>query len=180
MLALDLSLLCFDGDHTAFGCLFGVRNTAGWDPVVPARGLPSDASAGVLRQYEEYRNEWHSPTWATWKELRDIDLGETPVGVRGLVTALDTADSALHRLYWVSDVWNASLVERFGVPPLGGTPVAADYGEWAVGDARLRYERFTRRQAIGPGSDWEHVFNVMEALAGRFGAEGVRLVVYFD
>jgi len=52
----------------------------------------------------------------------------------------------------------------------------ADYGEGNVGGGWLRYERFTRRQAVGPGGDWEHVFNVMEALAGRFGAEGVRLV----
>ena len=182
VLALDLSLLCFDSDYTAFGCLFGVRNIAGWDPVVPARGLPDDVSAGVLRQFAMFPDEWHSPTWATWGELRDIDMDAVPVGVgsRGLVTAVDFPGAGLRRLYWVSDAWPASLVERFGVPPVGDGPAVAEYGEWRVGEARLRYERFTRRQAIGAGSDWEHVFRVMEALAGRFGADGVRMVVYFD
>jgi hypothetical protein len=33
---------------------------------------------------------------------------------------------------------------------------------------------------LGPDSQWPHVLAVMSALAGRFGPDGVRLVVAFD
>ncbi|EMF02184.1 hypothetical protein H340_01749, partial [Streptomyces mobaraensis NBRC 13819 = DSM 40847] len=59
-------------------------------------------------------------------------------------------------------------------------PAATPFGEWRAGPTRVSYRRFTRRDALGPGTGWEHVFAVMRALAGRFGDEHVRLVVYFD
>ncbi|MGV9568604.1 hypothetical protein ACWDRX_02820 [Streptomyces nigra] len=42
------------------------------------------------------------------------------------------------------------------------------------------YEPLTAGTVLGPDSDWPHVFAVMRALAGRFGDDGVRLVVAFD
>jgi len=68
---------------------------------------------------------------------------------------------------------------RFGQLPWGAAPGEA-YGVIEVEDAILAYTPISRADVLGPGSGWRHVFAVMQALAGRFGDDGVRLVVYFD
>jgi hypothetical protein len=45
---------------------------------------------------------------------------------------------------------------------------------------RCTYEPLTAGVVLGEGTHWPHVFSVMKALAGRFGEDGVRLVVAFD
>ncbi|MFF4123438.1 hypothetical protein ACFYYP_07940 [Microbispora rosea] len=72
------------------------------------------------------------------------------------------------------------VVERYGMPPLGASPVGAPAGRWEVSGQTLEYDPVTRPDVLGPGTGWEHVFAVMRALAQRFGPEGVRLVVWFD
>ena len=52
--------------------------------------------------------------------------------------------------------------------------------EWAVGDVKCRYDSLSVGAILGPGSDWGHVSAVMKALAGRYGNDGVRVVVAFD
>lgn len=54
------------------------------------------------------------------------------------------------------------------------------HGATWVSCAELDRADLTGIDALGPGSEWEHVFAVLRALAGRFGGDGVRLVVYFD
>ncbi len=39
----DLEMVYTTRDYDAFGCLFGVMNFAGFDPVAAGRGLPADA-----------------------------------------------------------------------------------------------------------------------------------------
>ncbi|MEU9789910.1 hypothetical protein AB0E27_04680 [Streptomyces sparsogenes] len=67
--AMDLAPLYSGNDYTAFGCLFGVRNHAGWEPVAAGRGLPRDASAQVRGDYEQWAplDALHSATWVTWQ-----------------------------------------------------------------------------------------------------------------
>ncbi|TQF01217.1 hypothetical protein E6W39_01890 [Kitasatospora acidiphila] len=57
---------------------------------------------------------------------------------------------------------------------------SAVHGATWVSCAELDRADLTGIDALGPGSGWEHVFAVLRALAGRFGGDGVRLVVYFD
>jgi hypothetical protein len=45
--AMDLWRLYDETDYAAFGCLFGVRNEAGFQPLAPDRGLPADLSSGI-------------------------------------------------------------------------------------------------------------------------------------
>ncbi len=71
-------------------------------------------------------------------------------------------------------------MDAYGTPPSGASPVEAPAGRWEVSGATLEYRPVTRRDVLGPGTGWEHVFAVMQALAGRFGPGGVRLVVWFD
>ncbi|MGW3344602.1 hypothetical protein ACWDA3_14915 [Nonomuraea rubra] len=68
-------------------------------------------------------------------------------------------DAAVHGCTWIS--W-AELRD------LDMTVAAPEHGP------------LTRLDVLGPGTEWEYVFGVMRALARRFGADGVRLVVWFD
>ncbi|MFI7419460.1 hypothetical protein [Nonomuraea sp. NPDC049684] len=74
----------------------------------------------------------------------------------------DTArlDPAVHGCTWVSwaELRDVDLTAR---PATGSAPM-------------------TRLDVLGPGTGWAPVFGVMRALARRFGADGVRLVVWFD
>ncbi|CAL9543612.1 hypothetical protein [Streptomyces sp. enrichment culture] len=180
--AMSLYPLYSEQDYTAFGCLFGVRNYADWEPVAAGRGLPKDASAQLRRDYEHWSSldALHGATWVTWHELEAVDMSGVPRRAHGLLRMREPESSALVREYWVADTWPADVVDRFGEPPVGGCPATARQGTWTAGDAKLDFHRVTRAEAIGPGSGWEHVFAVMKALAGRFGPHGVRLVAYFD
>jgi hypothetical protein len=49
---IDLYPLYPGGDYAPLGCLFGIRNWNGWEPVAEGRGLPTDVSEAVREDYE--------------------------------------------------------------------------------------------------------------------------------
>ena len=124
--AMDLYPLYANFDYLPLGCLFGVRNWAGWEPIAAQRGLPADVSESIRAEFEAGARSDEAigqETWVSWAELKTLDMTE---GVR------------------------------------------------------LESRTLTRLDALGPGTGWEHVFAVMQALAGRFGDDGVRIVAWFD
>ena len=179
MRALDLYPLYRGNDYFALGCLFGVRNWAGWEPIAAGRGLPGDVSEAVRAEFEtdaRIDSAVGGQTWVSWAELNSLDMTVTPQ-CRGVLEAWTGPECRYQR---VDDEWPAFVVAEYGAPPLGRTPAEAPYGTWQVGDVRLKYHAPTRLDALGPNTGWEHVFAVMEALAGRFGDDGVRIVAWFD
>ncbi|MFF4223765.1 hypothetical protein ACX9I7_18460 [Streptomyces sp. L500] len=181
--AMDLSPLYSGQDYAAFGCLFGVRDYMGWEPLAADRGLPADASTAIREEFEQAQAldaAVNSPTWVSWEELDQAELDLSPEGVHGVLIVREGGTPYIEARYVVRDQWPAEFVERHGTPPMGADPLGAPYGEWASGTTKFSYQRFTRRDVLGPGTGWEHVFAVMRALADRFGGDGVRLVVYFD
>ncbi|MEV0306573.1 hypothetical protein [Nonomuraea fuscirosea] len=171
----------YDGcDYDAFGCLFGVRNRLGWTPVAAGRGLPADVSEAIRHDYEKsvhIDTAVHGCTWVAWAELRDLDMTVRPAA-RG-VLRIRSAKSVLHQ-YRIDDQWPEELVDLYSIPPFGVSPDRALAGRWDLPDVTLEYGPSTRQAVLGPGTGWEHVFRVMEALGRRFRPDGVRLVVWFD
>ncbi|GAA1394604.1 hypothetical protein ACFQZ4_25090 [Catellatospora coxensis] len=90
--------------------------------------------------------------------------------LRERVASFEPSD--IHGLTWVN--WAELSDLDMAVRP----PVETRGRREASGPV-LTYGAPSRAEVIGPGSGWEHVFAVMKALAGRFGDEGVRLVVHF-
>jgi hypothetical protein len=179
--AMDLWPLYDETDYAAFGCLFGVRNYAGFQPLAPDRGLPVDLSIGMRSQLDPWAasGDLHSATWVSWAELASIDPTTTPDHFIGRLTwRTKSLPSTLHQQL-VSDSWPAEALSAVGVPP-ANLHNATGRVEWTIDELTCTYEPLTVGAVLGHESHWPHVFAVMKALAGRFGDEGVRLVVAFD
>ncbi|WP_141714930.1 hypothetical protein [Micromonospora rhizosphaerae] len=65
---MELCPLYADSDYLAFGCLFGVRNWIGWEPVAADRGLPAGVSTAVRADYDDIAradSAVHGSTWVS-------------------------------------------------------------------------------------------------------------------
>ncbi|MFE1314589.1 hypothetical protein [Streptomyces sp. NPDC058755] len=179
--AMDLWPLYDETDYAAFGCLFGVRNYAGFQPLAPGRGLPVDLSSGIRSQLVAWvaAGDLHGATWVSWAELASMDLATVPDHFIGRLTwRTKTLPSTLHQQL-VSDPWPSEALSAVGVPP-ADLHRATRRVEWTTDEVMCTYEPLTLGAVLGPETHWPHVFAVMKALAGRFGDDGVRLVVAFD
>lgn len=67
--------IALTGNYDLFGCLFGIRNLANFNPLFESRGQPDDCSESLLYEYDsgEY---FHGLTWCTFEELININLNE--------------------------------------------------------------------------------------------------------
>ncbi|MER6570958.1 hypothetical protein ABT288_33460 [Streptomyces sp. NPDC001093] len=179
--AMDLWPLYDETDYAAFGCLFGVRNYAGFPPLAPDRGLPADLSSGMRSQLEPWvsSGHLHGASWVSWAELASLDPGASPDHFIGRLTWRTTSLPSTLRQQLVSDPWPPEALSAAGTPP-ADVRSATRRVEWSTGEVMCAYEPLTVGAVLGPGTHWPHVFAVMKALAGRFGDDGVRLVVAFD
>ncbi|MEV0183390.1 hypothetical protein AB0I54_29455 [Streptomyces sp. NPDC050625] len=179
--AMDLWPLYDETDYAAFGCLFGVRNYAGCQPLAPDRGLPVDLSSGMRANLGSWvaAGSLYGASWVSWAELASMDPATVPDRFIGRLTWRTTSLPSTPHQQLVSDSWPSETLSAVGVPPadLHG---ATERVEWTTGEVMCTYEPLTVGAVLGPETHWPHVFAVMNALAGRFGDDGVRLVVAFD
>jgi hypothetical protein len=179
LFAVDLSALSLGRDYDAFGCLFGVRNYAGFRPLAPKRGLPPDIAELTANDAGRFTEKFGA-TWITWNELQSVDWDEPALH----------ADVRLHQFRRLDDgTWRfetkaswSPVAEQLGITieqGISGTKVFPEGSEWQIGDRLYRAERLTRRDAVPPDGDWAIVWTMMSALAERHGPDNVRLVVWF-
>ncbi|WP_330295257.1 hypothetical protein [Streptomyces sp. NBC_00503] len=185
--AIDISLLYHGRNYDAFGCLFGMRNFAGFRPLAEDRGIPEDASEGVRAEFAEWRYDGHSATWIGWAELKRVDWSEPA----------EQVDARIHQYRRTPDGWVMSGKSAWDgrVAEVTGLSIERDPGrlfryeahdwpegtEWPDGDDLLyRVGRLTRRDAVALDGEWKPLWTVMETLAGLYGDENVRLTVWFD
>lgn len=163
--AIDLDLLYAGRSYDAFGCLFGVRNHAGFRPLAAARGLPDDTSPRTRHAYAEWGTDAHSPSWISWTELAEADWDEPAEAVDERVEQYTrTPDRG-----WA--LTGTSFRGRQGSP---------EGAEWVEDGVLFRVVRKMRRDAVPEDGDWAPVWQVMGALADVHGGENIRLVVWFD
>ena len=62
-------------NYDLFGCLFGVRNYANFEPLFSSRGAPPDCCDSLLSAYKA-NDGHHDFTWCFYSELKRIDLSE--------------------------------------------------------------------------------------------------------
>ncbi len=73
--AMDLWPLYDQTDYASFGCLFGVRNHVGFQPLAAGRGLPVDLSSGLRPHLGPSVAEGGltDATWVSWAEIAGLD-----------------------------------------------------------------------------------------------------------
>lgn len=182
--AIRLDLLNVTRDYDAFGCLFGVRNYAGFRPLAAGRGLPEDASEPTRQAFartDQGSGIGQQPSWISWSEITAIDWDEPAL----------RPDEGLHEYARDQDgqwrlrakaLHSQHSLEALGLP---SPPVGVDAsewpatGSWTIGERQFRVGRLTRRDAIRPDGPWQPVWQTMRLLAGLHGGF-CRLVVWFE
>jgi len=115
---LDLYPLYPGGDYSPLGCLSGIRNWNGWEPVAEGRGQPADVAEAVRKDYEydaEIDPAVGGSTWISWPQLRDLDMTVTPLA-RCVLEANENGSSP-YRYYRIEDEWSADIVADYGSAP---------------------------------------------------------------
>ncbi|CAM5516474.1 hypothetical protein [Streptomyces aurantiogriseus] len=163
--AIDLDLLYAGRSYDAFGCLFGVRNHAGFRPLAADRGLPDDVSAEARHAHDAWGRDAHSASWIGWAELSRVDWDEPA----------ERVDERVHEYRRGAD--GGWILRGKASKRLRDRPAET---EWTEGDTLFRVTRTTRRDAVPQDGDWAPVWAVMRTLAAVHGEEHVRLVVWFD
>ncbi|HLV98878.1 MAG TPA: hypothetical protein VKT82_09400 [Ktedonobacterales bacterium] len=176
--AINVGLLV-DRSYDAFGCLFGVRNYAGFRPIAADRGVPADASAEFKASVTRFPKEVRSSSWITWPEIKAIDWEEDA----------EEPDERLHTYVRNEQgelVLKGKSLTVFGLKgsmkptpqALAAAATPEDVREWEDEEGKIiRAEVLKRKDVFAWG---KHLFQVMDSLAERFGEERVRLVVWFD
>ncbi len=174
--------LLADRNYWAFAALFGVNGALDdLPPLAPARGLPADISDQAKADHEadlaRAPREFFGETWVTWAEIAAVDW-KAPVGNLILMTRMPTEGERPWYTYW----YTPSTFEhplRNPLPPgfVGRADDLQPGQEWEAGDKVYRVVAGTREDLLG--ADWLTLFRVMEALAVRYGADDVRMTVWF-
>ncbi|MEV0890130.1 hypothetical protein [Promicromonospora sp. NPDC050262] len=180
---LDLYPLLEDGGpagaYPAYAYLFGIRNSYGFEPLAPARGLPDDVSGALRDDLQGYIESGELiASWIGWDELAALDPDE-PFG--HIIGYLESNDgSPLYRTLLLQHGWTAEAIKFAGPAAVSAALTPADAATWEHDGATYWYRPMTLGSYFGDGTPWGHVLSVMRALAGRFGSEGVRLIAAFD
>jgi hypothetical protein len=142
-----------------FELLFGIRSSYGFEPAVPLRGIPLDASDLVVADFLEFEDNL-DPTWITCTELHDIDWDEEVTSIQ--VHTHGAWEFHSHTKIRGNVEWES---EGYGKP----------YEEDGV-----NYRVVKAKRGVFKAREWQIVFGWMNDLAELFGPDNVRLVVWFD
>lgn len=184
-------------DYRAFGSLFGVRNHAQFEPLFADRGFPTDMSWRLLDEVESWgadrenpnaelgRIDFHSASWLTLDELDGVNWDEEADAPDSHYTLLDENHEPLGGFGW-SSAFEEFIEEHQTVLATGEKVRLPDDHDEGPGrmlrddDAKFIQRRvWTRREAMGGAWQWL-LFEFAPLLADRYGAENVRLTVWFD
>ena len=175
---MNLGQLYDTRDYDSFGCLFGVMNFVGFEPVAAGRGLPQDVARPTAELAARSLHFWS--TWVSWAEIAAVDWSEPATRPDARIHEYVRGEGGEWRLRGKAGQ-NPQFARLVGM----STEEAAatqwpDGSEWLDGDVLYRVETLTRADAVRPGGAWRPVWSVMETLAGLHGQDNVRLVVWFD
>jgi hypothetical protein len=176
-LLADIGLDALPRNYDAFGLLFGVRNYAGFDAVAPGRGLPDDASPELLSL--QFGDGEHGHTWASWTDLTHINENTPAPHVDDRIHEYKRTAEGLRfvgKAGHHGHPWRAVAGEH-------ADPKGSSYPhgtEWCAGDRIWRVERLSPGDVLRDDPQLRTLFETMRDIAGRYGADNVRLTVWFD
>lgn len=155
-----------------FGCLFGVDNYGGFRPLFPDRGMPADGSAALAERVASLDLSESHATWVLWNELMKVDWSEVAPNRDIRISEYMTDDKGGEAL---ATKWLHKAGFEWVEEALRREPAA----EPRSGNRIFRRVMLRRSDAL-VDTDFPLAMKLMECLAHRFGAEHVRLVVWFE
>lgn len=104
----------------------GVKTGQGFNPIAPQRGLPSDCSAQVAAESENYGCDGHSHSWLTVREILDFDWNQKTL-LCGWVQYDGFRDWRLGNgpTHYSGDIWGA-MVRKVTVEEMEALVAQAD------------------------------------------------------
>ncbi len=154
--------------YNMFGMLFGMKNVGGFRPIANQRGIPAGCCFTTQDLHDDPDSELHSWTWISYEEIKSIDLDEES----------PEYDSSLHEFGKADDgSWQDTGRTSYGCAEIDWEKVG-HATEYLEGDKLHKKVKLRRRDCLG--SDWALLVRLMDALAEHYGAENVRLIVWFD
>jgi len=166
--------------YDTFGMLWGVRNNVAFDPAFPSRGFPDERSRELREKIESWGGEenigaidFHHPTYATVEELRALDWDEKAEGRDSRYTVLDENKEPTGTKFGWAAGWG-DIIQENKEALSNGEAVPDESGE-----LYLKRMKLTRHRALSGAWEW-FIFDLLESYADHYGAENVRLVVWFD
>ncbi|AUX48455.1 uncharacterized protein SOCE26_099900 [Sorangium cellulosum] len=151
------------------GCLFGVDNYAGFVPLFANRGIPADCSENMRQKMDVYLDDESWPSWVLYSELIRVDWDECALSrdcrISEYVVCADGKENFVTK--WLNKLgcdWVRQVLET--------------EQEARSGDRVFRRPVLRRADAIAD-TEFGLLMKLMACLADRFGADGVRLVVWF-
>lgn len=167
---------CTGRSYDTYGCLFGVRNSANFEPVAKRRGLPDDLSIKARRDYQSAESDHHSMSYLTYEEIQDIDWSESAQDSDGRVAVVDEDGETQIKAGYIAGVHDGLSEEQLARAQNGDRIPLTD----TDGEARYAtHKTLTRDEAVSGAWQWL-LGDQMDLLADQYGAENVRLVVWFD
>ena len=165
--------------YSTFGCLFGVRNYAGFDPAFEGRGFPSDRSWKLDSIIEDYAErdligavDCHSPSYAWLDELLALDWDERAEELGERYSVLDEhGEPTGTKFSWAHGLDELDSEQK----------KALDDGErieWG-NDRCLQRLQISRREALSGAWEW-FIFDHLPAFGRRYDYDNIRVVVWFD
>jgi hypothetical protein len=160
---VDISVLV-PRSYDLFGCLFGVRNLAQFRPLFAGRGVPADSPH---HERTDGAEDIHDATWVAYEELVRIDPEEEALAPDQRIHEYDVLEDGSEVLASKAS-WSAATADI-------ADQVRAQ-GEVRRDSRVYRVRTLKRGEAL---EGLELVQAIMDVLARRYGAENVRLVVWF-
>jgi len=153
-------------NYDIFGCLFGVRNNCGFNPIAEGRGLPEDMNEELKTKAHD--SDYHSHTYINLEEIENINWDEEG----------ETEDSRIHQ--YERKNGKLEMCCKFGRSRRldGHMEELNEKGEIELDGFIFKLEKVKRKDALSGA--WKELIENMKKLGQTYGKENVRMIVWFD
>jgi hypothetical protein len=162
-------------NYELYEWLFGVKNRLrSVQPVAANRGAPPNPAVGTESEYltdiTRFPQEYFGLTWICWTEVKAIDW-DAPLDDRVLELRKNHLNDS-----W-QESWKSAFVQRDSDAWNARPDDLSPGKQWEYRESYYRIEHTTGRDLWRGG--WDVLWDMIEALAAKYGSENVRLVVWF-
>ena len=166
--------------YDSFGCLFGVRNSVGFNPLFDGRGLPDEFSITGKDRVEDSGDVgsiiFHHPTYFTYSELSEVDWSEQTERLDSRLAVVDEDGNTQMKGSYISSIHDNLTEDEKERLEDGERIELSDTN----GAARYAVHKTpTRKEALSGAWQW-FLFELLPTYKDRYESHDIRVTVWFD